>query len=174
MPAEAQRSINKYEVSLEMAKMTYDSAVAKARAQVIKELKPVQLVETKNGNLDGAMLIKMKLESLTAESIQPGDSKIDSRIIGLAGRWRVTVPGGNWSGTWEFKDDGTVVRLDSPTYFGKITIDNKDKVVVTWDFEVNTMRLPTKRGVMEGFCSVRPDKSGGNPMRFERMDGVSK
>lgn len=72
--------------------------------------------------------------------------------------------------TWEIKDDATCVRLESPSYFAKVTINEDNKVVIAWDFETNTLRLPTKRGVMEGFCSIRKDKSGGNPMRFEKID----
>lgn len=174
LPPEAAKVMEKYDKTVTDAKKVYDSAVNKAREQALKDLKPIQTTETKKGNLDGALLVKSKIEELTAEIPKPaaeGDlakplpPNTDPKVAFLLGKWKVTVPGMNWASTWEFKDKYVMVRyekLDSP---GKYAIE-KEKVIITWeDGEIDTLRLP-KHGVniMEGSTNK------GTPQRFEKKE----
>jgi hypothetical protein len=170
MPAEAKKVIDKYEASVEVARKAFDAAVAKARDQALKDLKPIQVSETKKGNLDGAMLVKGKVDELTAEISKPaveGDlakpvpPSTDPRVIVLLGKWRVSTTG--YAVVYEFKDDGEIWRLPNNT--GKYSFE-KDKLVINWsNGETVTAKLP-KHGtyVMEG------QSSRGLSYKFEKEE----
>jgi len=172
MPAEAKKVIDKYETSVEVARKAFDAAIAKARDQALKDLKPIQTAETKKGNLDGAMLVKSKVDELTSEIPKPsaeGDlakpvpPSTDPRTTMLLGKWRVTVPGTDWASNWEFRDNSVMFRSEKPNVSGKYVIE-KDKVVISWsDGEINTLKFPKhETSVMEG------SNNKGQQMRFER------
>ena len=162
MPTEAKKVIDKYEASVEVARKAFDSVVAKARDQALKDLKPIQVSETKKGNLDGAMLVKGKVDELTAEIPKPASEgdlakplppSTDPRVSLLLGRWKLSSPGSDYVSTWEFKEDGIVERPHENKQ-GKYVIE-KDKVIVTWPPKgIETLRLPKPgSAVMEGTTS---------------------
>jgi len=169
MPADAKKVIDKYEASVEASRKAFDASVAKARDQAIKDLKPIQTAETKKGNLDGAMLVKNKVEELAAEIPKPaaeGDLanptppvNSDPRTATLIGKWKLISSGGSIVGIWEIKENGIIER---PSYVGKYAIE-KDKVIITWTNEIDTMKMP-KRGVMEGTASQ------GHSVRLEKVE----
>jgi hypothetical protein len=171
MPAEAKKVIDKYEASVEVARKAFDAAVAKARDQALKDLKPIQTAETKKGNLDGAMLVKSKVDELTSEIPKPaaeGDlakpvpPSTDPRVTLLLGKWKVGVVGGPFLANREFRENGVIAKSDNST--GKYLIE-KDKVIVTWPYGViDTFRLPLKNGVLEG------SSSNGIQMRLEKIE----
>jgi len=171
MPPDAQKVIDKYEKTVAEAKKMYDTAVAKARDQALKDLKPIQIAETKKGNLDGAMLVKSKVDELTAEIPKPaaeGDlakplpPNTDPRVTLLLGKWKVGVVGGPFLANREFRENGVIAKSDNST--GKYLIE-KDKVIVTWPYGViDTFRLPPKNGVMEG------SSTNGLQMRLEKIE----
>jgi hypothetical protein len=172
MPAEAKKVIDKYEASVEVARKAFDAAVAKAREQALKDLKPIQTTETKKGNLDGAMLVKAKVDELTSEIPKPaaeGDlakpapPSTDTRVTTLSGKWKVTVPGGTYTGIWEFRVDGTVTQ--GGKLVGKYAFE-KNKIIITWDDGgIDTLRQ-SKPGasVMEG------SNSKGVQLKFEKLE----
>lgn len=81
LPPEAQKVMAKYDATVDAAKKVYEAAVAKAKEQATKELKPIQQAEVRKGNLDTAMAIKAKLEELKAEELQsPTAPKSDVRV----------------------------------------------------------------------------------------------
>ena len=140
MPAEAKKVIDKYETSVEVARKAFDASVAKARDQALKDLKPIQTTETKKGNLDGAMMVKGKVDELTAEIPKPaaeGDLAkplppgTDPRVAMLIGKWKVSAASANWASTWEFKEGGVIERYEKREAPGKYAIE-KDKVHISW------------------------------------------
>jgi len=168
MPAEAKRVIDKYDASVEAAKKVFETAVAKARDQALKDLKPIQVSETKKGNLDGAMLVKSKVDELTAEIQKPaaeGDlakpipPSTDPRVAMLIGKWKVYTTG--YSVVYEFKDEGEVTRI--PNNIGKYSFE-KDKLVITWNNgEVVTAKLPKP-----GVTIMDAQSSRGLSYKFEK------
>jgi len=119
MPAEAKKVIDKYEASVEVARKAFDSVVAKARDQAIKDLKPIQASETKKGNLNGALAVKSKIDemivSVSAENLDPvkepttvADDKVFSSFV--IGTW--TGEGGMKGGPhWTFSKSGKEIQL---------------------------------------------------------------
>jgi hypothetical protein len=170
MPAEAKKVIDKYEASVEVARKAFDASVAKARDQALKDLKPIQVAETKKGNLDGAMIVKSKVDELSTETSKPiseGDlarptiPSVDPKVF--YGKWKVTVPGGTYSGIWEFKENGIAERSE-----GNGTFEMKDgKIVITWPNNNNAkdaVNMP-KLGatVMDGVSAF------GFALKFEKI-----
>lgn len=112
LPPEAQRVVDKYDTSVEVAKKAYDAAITKAKEQASKDLRPIMQNETKKGNLDTAMAIKAKLEELkTAVGANSEDTakwttvEIDAKSDGVSiGKlWRGQVLRIQYvDGTWGY------------------------------------------------------------------------
>jgi len=166
MPADAQKIIDKYDKAIAEAKKVYDAAVAKARDQALKELKPIQTAETKKGNLENALLVKGKIEELTAEIPKPaaeGDlstpisPSIDTAVIAVLGKWLI---GGKYP--VEFNANGTIRKENK---IGKYVVE-KGKVIVTWsEGWVDTLRLPKP-----GTSKMEGTNSSGASVWYEKAE----
>ena len=143
MTADAQKVIDKYAKAVADAKKVYDAAVSKARDQALKDLKPIQTAETKKGNLDGAMMVKGKIEELTVESSteniaaakEPQLSKLTrDSIPSLLGTW--VGEGGRKGGPdWTFAMSGKDLQLIEDVYARKsikYTFTKDGKILFNW------------------------------------------
>jgi hypothetical protein len=140
MPAEAKKVIDKYDASVEAAKKVYDAAVAKARDQALKDLKPVQMTETKKGNLDEAMAVKAKIDELTADG--PGENLVPVKepkvskdnkdfSASIIGTW----VGDGSGGPWTFSMSGEELQLaeaEGEKHSIKTTFTKDGKILFDW------------------------------------------
>ena len=159
MPAEAKKVIDKYDTSVEVARKAFDTAVAKARDQAIKDLKPIQSAETKKGNLDSALLVKAKIDELV--SAGPGEDlvpvkepKISKENRDFAASLVGTWVGDGVGGTWTFTMSGDELKLaeaEGEKHSIKTTFTKEGTILFDWS---------SSNAVIE------VDRSGGKKIKF--------
>ena len=141
MPADAQKVIDKYEASVEVARKAFDAAVAKARDQALKDLKPIQTAETKKGNLESALLVKAKIDELI--SAGPGEDLVPVKepkvskenkdfAAFLVGTW---VGDGSEGPSWTFSMSGDELKLaeaEGEKHSVKTTFTKEGNILFDW------------------------------------------
>lgn len=143
MPTEAKKVIDKYEASVEVARKAFDAAVAKARDQALKDLKPIQTSETKKGNLDGATLVKSKVEELTIEASTETLSSAKEPKVQKDLRDFIPSILGTWDGdptkggpNWKFFMLNKELRLKEDKESGatstKTSFTSDGKIIFSW------------------------------------------
>jgi hypothetical protein len=130
MPASARPAVERCEKTIAEAKKVYEAACAKAHAQAAKELEAAQKTETQKGNLDGALLIKARIEEYKADApgatAQPSTAKSDRLIVG---KW-------SWhqGRTAIFRADGTATQYRGAAEFGdgKWSVQKDGQIRTRW------------------------------------------
>ena len=138
LPPEAQKVVDKHDAGMEAAKKAYDIAVAKVKADAIKGLEPVVTKLTKAGNLEGALAVKAKIESLAPAvstekprliliSVKYG---VEGRTVDLTKHMKTKIVDGMLNFA---NDDSTNGALEDPapgatkSFFITYTLDGKNQ-----------------------------------------------
>jgi len=130
MPASARPAIEKCEKAVAEAKKVYDAACAKAHAQAAKDLEAAIKTETQKGNLDGALLIKAKIEEYKKDvAASPSSEPAVGLKAQIVGKW-----------TWHqgrtaiFRPDGTATQYRGTSTFGdgKWSSQKDGQIQVRW------------------------------------------
>jgi hypothetical protein len=156
MPAEAKKIIDKYDAAVEVAKKAYDATVAKARDQALKDLKPIQTSETKKGNLDGAILVKNKIDELLVSSSLDNLNPVKEPAVVANNRVFSNFVIGTWVGEggvkggpdWSFSITEKEIHLveeGKPNHSVKYRFISEDSINFDWS-NANAVMEVTREG----------------------------
>lgn len=136
-----------------------DADVAKVHAALAVKLKKEQDAATKKGDLELALWLKAKVESLQpAQAQASGGNHFAS---GLFGKWKMTLPGTGYADVWTFTDKNAVMNNEGNKGTYRVV---KDSIVIAWDI-----------GVTETVTAYENDDRGtgvsahGAPLAIERI-----
>jgi hypothetical protein len=110
LPSSTKATMDAFTKSTDKLTLDYNKAMTDARSKAIAGLTKAQEVETKKGNLDGALAIKKKIEEL-------GKDVDSADLLGIEkdpiiGKWGSAKQGDkNLDVVWIFKEDGTGEHL---------------------------------------------------------------
>lgn len=133
LPSSTSTAIKVYDAEMAKAKAEYDRKEAAANKVLAVALKKAQDIETKAGNLEGALAIKKRIEELTPDLL---GEKLDIAKT-IIGKWDVinpenvnigyfeVLPGGKGNSTWgalTWKNNGNNVTLTQNSSIHNVTI----------------------------------------------------
>lgn len=136
-----------------------DADVAKVHAALAVKLKKEQDAATKKGDLELALWLKAKIESLQPTQVPvAGGNHFAS---GLFGSWKMTIPATGYQDVWTFTGKNAVTNNEGNKGTYRVV---KDSIIIAWDI-----------GVTETVTAYENDDKGtgvsahGAPLAIERI-----
>lgn len=152
LPESASGALKAYDTEIAKAKAEYDKRDEAAKRVLVAGLKKAQDVETKAGNLEGALAIKRRIEELMPKGDLLGENK-----LAIVGKWKRDK-----GSVFEFKPDGTGTSDKD----GAInwTVDKKGMIVVSYVGHANWRDMIEIKSANKATLSVVADPSNSSEM----------
>lgn len=142
LPADAKTIVEKADVKIEQLRKAFEEAVARVKAQEVKDLQRIH-DSIKKGDPAGAVAVKVKIDQLSADvnAVLKGASSVEQW---LQGKWTVTLGGAG--DVIEFRGTKVIGSGIGDRTRGKAVIEGGSIQIVWESGYVETMRAPKDFG----------------------------